>query len=48
VEEYGYSREEVTTGLRRALDEFLAANTGTWAVHAHYTNNHGLTVLKRT
>ena len=43
----GYSRKDVTTGLRLAVDEFLAANQEEWEVAEVFTNNNGLTVLKR-
>jgi len=35
------------TGLWFAIEEFLATNTQ-WKIHEKYTNNNGLTILKRT
>jgi hypothetical protein len=42
----GYPEEEIRTGLKPALDEFLAAHPE-WQVKEVFTNNNGLTVLKR-
>lgn len=43
----GYPVEEMTKGLAQAVQEFLVAHPE-WKIHAHYRNNNGLTVLKRT
>ena len=47
TETFGF-RDEVGSGpgLRRAVDEFLAANDH-WCLRDRYTNNNGLTVLER-
>ena len=37
---------ELTKGLKYAIDEFLIDNNE-WVIHDVYTNNNGLTVLKR-
>lgn len=42
----GYPVEEITCGLQKAIDEFLYRNPE-WALHERYTNNNGLTILKR-
>lgn len=42
----GYAREEIERGLWPAVQEFLAKHTE-WEIAAHFTNNNGLTVLKR-
>lgn len=44
--ESGYPAEEITRGMRPALEEFLAANPQ-WEVAEHFENNNGLTVLRR-
>ena len=38
--------EEITRGLIPALTEFLETHKE-WVLHKHYTNNNGLTILKR-
>jgi hypothetical protein len=43
----GYPVEEMTKGLAQAVQEFLVAHPE-WTLHAHYRNNNGLTVLKRS
>jgi hypothetical protein len=43
----GYTREDITTGLQRAIDEFLVKHGDEWELHKVYTNNNGLTILKR-
>lgn len=43
----GYTREDITTGLQRAIDEFLDKHSNEWELHKVYTNNNGLTILKR-
>lgn len=44
----GYSTDDLTNGLQRAIDEFLEAADGRdWQVHKVYKNNNGLTILKR-
>lgn len=45
METYGMTEEEVTTGLQRAIDEFLIDNP-TWKVLEIFTNNNGLTILE--
>ncbi len=42
----GYPVEEITRGLQPAIDEFLATHPE-WKLHEVYTNNNGLTILKR-
>jgi hypothetical protein len=42
----GYPPEEIACGLQKAIDEFLNGNPE-WKLHERYTNNNGLTVLKR-
>ena len=44
--ESGFPVEEITCGLKKAIDEFLI-NHPEWILHEKYTNNNGLTVLKR-
>ena len=45
-EESGIPVEEIMKGLWPAIEEFLAANRD-WVLDARWTNNHGLTILKR-
>jgi len=42
----GFSAADIRCGLQRAIDEFLAENKD-WVLHEHFTNNHGLTILKK-
>lgn len=42
----GIPADEIRKGLTFAVNEFLAEHPE-WVVHAHYTNNNGLTVLTR-
>lgn len=42
----GFPKEEITKGLQPALDEFLDGNKE-WSVERVFTNNNGLTVLKK-
>jgi hypothetical protein len=42
----GYSLTDVTTGLDRAIVEFLAEHPE-WLLVAKYENNNGLTILMR-
>jgi hypothetical protein len=42
----GFSIKDVSTGLWPAIEEFLEAHTE-WKLHERYTNNNGLTILKR-
>ena len=42
----GFPVDEIVCGLGKAVDEFLAANPK-WILLTEYTNNNGLTVLKR-
>ena len=44
--ESGFSLEEINCGLQKAIDEFLSENKD-WVLHKVYTNNNGLTILKR-
>jgi hypothetical protein len=41
-----FSADELTKGLKPALNEFLI-NNNEWVIHDVYTNNNGLTVLKK-
>lgn len=43
----GFTREEVEKGLWLAVDEFLESNSDTWELVERFTNNNGLTVLRR-
>jgi hypothetical protein len=47
MKESGYTYEEITTGLQRAIDEFLVLHSNEWELHKVYINNNGLTILKR-
>lgn len=47
-EKSGYPHDELVKGLKPAIDEFLAENSGEWVVDRVWTNNNGLTVLKRS
>jgi hypothetical protein len=42
----GFPLAEIRKGLWPAVEEFLAANQD-WELHQRFTNNNGLTVLKR-
>ena len=42
----GFPVEEILKGLWPAIEEFLIANKD-WELHARWTNNNGLTILKR-
>lgn len=42
----GIPVDEIVKGLRPAVDEFLE-NNNDWVLDIHYTNNNGLTVLRR-
>lgn len=44
--QFGIPEEEIKQGLWKAIEEFVSANTE-WKIHKRYTNNNGLTVLKR-
>jgi len=44
--ETGFPIEEIKCGLQKAIDEFLDENKS-WIVDKVYTNNNGLTILKR-
>ena len=46
LKDSGYSLEEITTGLQKALDEFLENNKD-WKVKQHFQHQHGLTVLEK-
>lgn len=43
----GYTREEMTYGLWRAISEFLENNQDGWVLHKRFTNNCGLTILEK-
>lgn len=45
-EESGIPVDEILKGLWPAIEEFLAANSD-WVLHERFTNNNGLTILKR-
>jgi hypothetical protein len=45
-QETGFSIEEITCGLQKAIDEFLVSHPE-WVVDKVYTNNNGLTILRR-
>jgi hypothetical protein len=42
----GYPVEEITKGLKYAIDEFLEAHSE-WSLEKKFTHNNGLTILKR-
>jgi hypothetical protein len=42
----GFPRDEITRGLWPAISEFLSAHPE-WVLHERFTNNNGLTILKR-
>jgi len=44
--ETGFPEEEIARGLWPAVAEFVEANPN-WVIHERYTNNNGLTILKR-
>ena len=46
MEEYNFTYDEVTVGLKRAIDEFLLENPE-WVVLEKLTNNNGITVLEK-
>lgn len=43
----GFTSEELTQGLWRAVEEFLLAHPDTWKLLRRYNNNNGLTILQR-
>lgn len=43
----GIPIDEITRGLWPAVEEFLAEHENEWKLHERYTNNNGLTILKR-
>lgn len=43
----GIPVNEITKGLWPAIEEFLAEHVGTWELIKRYTNNSGLTIIKR-
>lgn len=45
--QHGYPVEEITKGLWPAIDEFLKEHPE-WSLEQRFTNNNGLTVLKRS
>lgn len=48
VKETGWPVEEITNGLWPAVEEFLDEYSNEWTLLARYSNNCGLTILKRT
>jgi hypothetical protein len=42
----GFPVEEINCGLWKAVDEFLESNNE-WKLHERFTNNNGLTILKK-
>jgi hypothetical protein len=46
MSESGYTHEEISTGLEKALLEFLSSNKN-WKVKTHFSHQHGLTILER-
>jgi len=44
--QYGIPVEEINKGLWPAIEDFLKSNTD-WVLHERYTNNNGLTILRR-
>jgi len=46
MQEFGFTYDEVTIGLGKAIDEFLLENKE-WKLIEKYTNNNGLTILHR-
>ena len=46
VKSSGFPREEITCGLWPAVTEFLSMRHE-WVLHERYTNNNGLTVLRK-
>ena len=42
----GFPVDEINCGLQKAIDEFLEENTH-WILDAYYTNNNGLTILRK-
>ena len=43
----GFTREEVEKGLSFAVTEFLESHVDDWEVAEEFTNNNGLTILRR-
>jgi cephalosporin hydroxylase len=43
----GWVEEDVVNGLWRAVEEFLGSSGDEWELQHRYTNNNGLTVLRR-
>ena len=46
MEDFHFSYDEVTVGLKKAIDEFLLENSE-WKLLEKFTNNNGLTVLEK-
>jgi len=46
MEEYNFTYDEVTIGLKRAIDEFLLENSE-WKIVEKLTNNNGITILEK-
>ena len=46
ADKMGYTEDEAARGLKPALDEFLESHPD-WEVHEVFSNNNGLTILKR-
>uniref|UniRef100_A0A6C0ESL2 Uncharacterized protein n=1 Tax=viral metagenome TaxID=1070528 RepID=A0A6C0ESL2_9ZZZZ len=45
-QETGFAVNDITCGLKRAIDEFLSENND-WKIKEIYTNNNGLTILQK-
>lgn len=43
----GIPIEEITRGIWPAIEEFIETHKNEWKLHERYTNNNGLTILKR-
>jgi hypothetical protein len=46
IKNTGFPRDEITRGLWLAISEFLSGHPE-WVLHQRFTNNNGLTILKR-
>lgn len=44
--EVGYNRNEISVGIGPAITDFMKLH-GEWTLHKKFTNNNGLTILKR-
>lgn len=43
----GFTINEITTGLSKAIEEFLQQNSSEWRLKEQFHNNNGLTILER-